>query len=235
MKNIVKAFIIFIATAVLGVIIFNFIVLPLWTGFRNEVQTPDVCGKRIDEAQKLLKKVGIVPEIKAEKFSAVPEGIVIYQNPLPNRWVKKGRIIELTISRGKEKTRIPWVYKLDVQQAIQAIENANLTIGEIIYEYSDEVPPESVIGTQPSMEKIVQKGAKINLIVSKGSEELKLPDLMWKTLKEAKEEAAKLNLFIKTKFISTPSELGIVIDQQPSPGTNVHQKDTIQLIVGSPR
>ena len=234
MKTFVIVILIIIASFIFGVIGFNFIVMPLWVGMHEEITVPNVCGKTLEEAEEMLSKFELKSEVKAQKFSDTPEGIVISQNPLPTRRVKKGRIVELCISKGIEKVKVPWVQGLLVSQAQNLIESSGLKLGELNYEYSTTTPEGRVVYTIPSQDSFVPKGYKVDIFVSGVVKESTMPDLTGKSLKEAKEEISRLSLNLVVKYIAEPSSLGAVILQSTPAGTIVKTGDSLYLIVGRP-
>jgi len=219
----------------IGVLSFNYIAMPLWVGLHKEVETPDVCGKPIEEAKKILAEAGLKSEIKAQKFSELPERIVISQTPLPTRKVRIGRVVALCTSRGKEKCKIPWVKELLLPQAENLLGNAGIKVREVIYEYSKEIPNERVIRTNPPADVIVTKGTQVDIFVSQGGLNFTMPEFTWQILRKARERAEELGLILDIEYIAEPSPEGIVIAQSPLPGAPAQAGDYLKLVVGLPR
>ncbi|MDI6839303.1 MAG: PASTA domain-containing protein [bacterium] len=234
MKTFGIVILIIVVSFALGVIGFNFIVMPLWVGLHEETTVPDVCGKTLEDAKNTLSKLELKSEVKAQKFSNMPEGVVISQIPLPTRRVRKGRIVELCISKGIEKVKVPWVQGLLVSQAQNLIERTGFKLGELNYEYSTTVPEGKVIYTIPSTDSLVPKGYKIDIFVSGVVKQSTMPELTGRSLKEVKEEVDKLGLDLVVKYAAEPSSLGIVILQSPPAGATVKAGDSLYLIVGRP-
>lgn len=218
-----------------GLLAFNYIAMPLWVGLHEEVSVPDVCGIKIEKAKEILSKSGLEAEIKAQKFSDSPELTVISQYPSHDRRIKKGRKVALCISKGKEKVRVPWVRGMLLTQAQNLLQNSDIKIKEIIYEYSDSIPDEQVIRTEPPADSLITKNSSVTIFVSQGITELVLPDLTWKTLREARREANVLGLTLDVEYIAHPSPDGVVIAQSPLPGSPIRPGDILKLVVGLPR
>lgn len=93
-----------IVTAVLAfVAILIFLILPM-TAKTKEIEIPDVKGMTVKRAEQLLEEQGFVvkDEVKEVESEEVEEGSVIKTSPAIGRTVKKGAIITLTVSKGKE-------------------------------------------------------------------------------------------------------------------------------------
>lgn len=228
--------VLFFGSFIVGLIAFNFFALPLWVGVHEEVAIPDVCGKPLEQAKNELNKAGLKFEIKAQQFSSLPKDIVISQYPLPARKVTREKIVQLSVSRGKEKVKIPWIAGLVLYQAQDMLKSSGLEVGEIIYEYSDEVEPDRVIGSEPKVDAIVYKGSKVNILVSQGEPEIVMPSLVGMTLRDVQGEMSKLGLAPpEVEYVTKPSPLGLVLTQKPSSGERVKRGDPVKLLVGSPR
>ena len=226
---------ILVGSFLIGVLSLNYIAIPLWVGLHEEIEVPDICGKPIEEAKKILTEVGLKSEVKAQKFSELPERIVISQTPLPTRRVRRSRIIALCTSRGKERTKIPWVEDLLLPQAENLLENAGIKVREVIYEYSSEIPAERVVRTNPSADVVVNKGTQIDIFVSQGGLNFTMPDFTWQTLREVRTRAEELGLILDIEYIAKPSPEGVVIAQTPLSGAPAQAGDYLKLVIGLPR
>ena len=239
MKNALKTtgfvILILLGSFLIGVLSLNYIAMPLWIGLHEEIEVPDICGKPIEEVKKILAELGLKSEVRAQKFSELPERIVISQMPLPTRRVRRNRIITLCTSRGKERTKVPWVEDLLLTQAENLLENAGIKAREVIYEYSAEVPVDRVIRTNPPADIVVNKGTRIDIFVSQGGLNFTIPDFTWQTLRKARARAEELGLILDIEYIAEPSPEGIVIAQSPLSGAPAQAGDYLKLVIGLPR
>ena len=239
MKNALKTTgfvtLILVGSFLIGVLSLNYIAIPLWVGLHEEIEVPDICGKPIEEAKKILDGVGLKSEVKAQKFSELPERIVISQMPLPTRRVRRSRVIALCTSRGKERTKIPWVEDLLLPQAENLLENTGIKVREVIYEYSSEIPAERVIHTNPPADVVVNKGTQIDIFVSQGGLNFTMPDFTWRTLREVRTRAEELGLILDIEYIAKPSPEGVIIAQTPLSGAPAQAGDYLKLVIGLPR
>ncbi|MEO0185767.1 MAG: PASTA domain-containing protein, partial [candidate division WOR-3 bacterium] len=161
----------------------------------------------------------------------IEQGRVIIQEPLPDTKVKRGRIINLSVSLGIEKIIIPMLSGLEFTKAKQIIDRIGLVISDIDSIYSDSVSEGKIIRTIPEPETEVKKGDGIKIVISRGIV-LKSPNLIGLKLAEVKDILKRSNLVLGTVTeIEGTGEKGTVIVQDPQPDQVVNAGDTINLMV----
>jgi len=154
------------STFLFGIIIGNYVVLPLLTQQHAVVEVPEVCGKHIDEAKKLLKEAGLIAVVDTVVADpAVPEGYVVSQNPLPTKVIKRGRNVHLVVSSGTEFVVVPYVHGLLVQEAVKMITESGLKIAKVEY-IPSELHSGYVERTEPPSDAYVPKGTSVTILVS---------------------------------------------------------------------
>lgn len=130
---------------------------------------PDVFGKNINEAERILRDEGFeIVKVKYED-SEYEEDTVISQSPGADREVEEGAKIELVVSRGKKiKTvRTPNLESLKEREAQVALEAVGLKIGNVKSQESDEEEGK-IISQNPKSGIMVQEGTVIEITISKG-------------------------------------------------------------------
>lgn len=85
----------------------------------------------------------------------------------------------------KDKIAVPSVVGQTVDEATAAIEEAGFELGKVEESFDDKVESGKVISQDPKGDSKQAKGTKINLTVSKGAQEITVPDLTGKTAEEA--------------------------------------------------
>ncbi|MGM0378282.1 MAG: Stk1 family PASTA domain-containing Ser/Thr kinase [Bacillota bacterium] len=226
-----------IAALVFTVGIFSvFFVDDFLDSFKNNiVKVPEVVGMSKDQGVSTLKDKNLNIEIVDSKYSnKYSKGTIVEQSVEPGEEVKEEFIIELSISKGTEKVEVPNVLNKKFLNGKITLENSDLVIGSIDYEYS-QLPRDTIIDTNPNPDSQVAIGSKINLIVSNGPELKKVivPSLVGLTLNEAKERLGKINLSLKN--ISYESNEDIpkdeIIKQTPKSGKEVDEGSTIDIVI----
>ncbi len=136
------------------------------------VEVPGVTGKTFDEANSELIGLGFLVN-KTENYSdTIEAGIVISQNPANGSKAPKGSVITVTVSLGKEETkvRVPNLIGLSEEDGtFEAIE-AGLQIGSVSYVYNAEVQEGHICYQSYSHGSYVDPGTSLDIKVSQGAE-----------------------------------------------------------------
>lgn len=200
----------------------------------STVAIPTVLGMTEQEATSLITSQSlIVGSVTTDNSDEYELGRVMRQDPAAGGRVKKGTAINLVISAGVAQVEVPPVIGMTEGDAISAIEGANLVVAlPVLREFSKGVPEGQVISSEPTAGSQVPKGSKVTIVVSKGTELAKVPDVVAK--KQADAEAAIKAAGFKVKVTqdfsdTTPS--GTVISQTPDANVSVDAGSTITIVV----
>lgn len=199
------------------------------------VTVPSVVGMTEYEAEKAIRDKGLEPVIGSREKSDKPAGIVIASNPSENTNVKSGSKVTIYISSGMMEIKVPDVKGTDVNVAISIIENSGFKVGEKTYEFSTTIPENSIISQTPEANSFLEKGSKIDLVISKGQEIIytKVPDLFNLTLKDAENLLISNNLRLgnKTPIETTDKNLdGKIVNQNPAPNaSNIKEQSQVDV------
>ena len=128
---------------------------------------------------------------------------------------------------------MPNVVGLSKEEAQREIENAKLVFEVEKEEYNKEVPEGFIISQEPTyMERFnkVKEGSTVSVIISKGQEKTKVPNVKGKEKQEAIKliEEAKLKPELVEETSKTVKE-GYVISQEIEPDKEVLAGDTINI------
>lgn len=141
------------------------------------VSVPTVIGMDQTDAVNLLITSGLfIGQITEEYNDIVAEGLVYSQSPLQGSAVPAGTAVDLWISKGPHNIEVPALVGLALSTAIAAIENAELTTGSLVEQYSDDIAAGSVISQSPDPGTVVDSGSAVDLIISKGPAPCSKPD-----------------------------------------------------------
>jgi serine/threonine-protein kinase len=223
---------IILAFFITGILIANFLVMPLLVGRGEEVLVPNICDLTLDDAIEQLKDAGLEGVVVERRFDQIiKEGNVIIQEPLPEARVKKGRIINLTVSLGPETIKVPYLNGVGYDQSVSIIRRLGLVITKIDSAFSDSIEPGRVIGTSPEAETNVKKGDSITLILSKGIIK-KMPNIVGMQLSQAQLSMEKMGLILGgIEEVQGSGKKGTIIVQNPEPGRIVNSGDTVRVMV----
>jgi beta-lactam-binding protein with PASTA domain len=227
-----------IALAVLLLLfyVFNNVFMPRYVQQGKTTKVPNVVGKPLDQAFKLLVDAGLVGK-KADTRTdkQYPEGTVVVQIPPADAEVKYGRGIYLTVSGGEPLVLVPGLRGLTLRAATFSIEKAGLSLGTLRYEVSEEYPQGNVIDQDTPENTKVPNGRVVNLVVSQGKsgDQVPVPDLTKSTFSEAEKTVILAGLRVGNITYQVNAELlpNTVIDQFPKPGQLVPTGQAVDLVV----
>lgn len=203
----------------------------------DSVVVPKIVGYTLDEAAKVLEAYGLTAqvemELQSEQYAA---GQIMSQTPKEGASVKAGQTIKVNVSVGIVDGEVPSVIGKALNNAKSTIETYKYKVGEITEEVSEDVPKGAVISQSPVAGSPLAKGNSINLVVSLGTqEEVSLANLNVEgmSIEEATKTIEGLKLKLGDVSYSTNATVaeGCVISQNPSPGADFKEGDTIDLVV----
>ncbi|MBO5303074.1 MAG: Stk1 family PASTA domain-containing Ser/Thr kinase [Lachnospiraceae bacterium] len=132
------------------------------------ISIPNVVGYDNEAALNTLADQGFTAERTYAYSDTVASGMVISQNPTGGTEAKKGTVVTLTVSQGKEAVSVPDVYNKTQEEATNALTAAGLTVTSTTTDYSDTVEAGKVISQSIAAGKYVDAGSNISLVISMG-------------------------------------------------------------------
>jgi serine/threonine-protein kinase len=203
--------------------------------FKSEVTIPTLINMPFSEAKDILLEKGLDYVVFEEKYDhSIANGNIIIQEPAADEIVKEGYTVKLTVSLGKIKTRVPNLLNLTNTEAIIAIENNNLAVGDVEYVYND-LPMDTIIKQFPEAGELVDETTPINLMISQGLgvQTFIMPNLIGKTVESAKGNLAELGISLANVKYETNEEIekDHIISQSVSSGVEISQNTSISLVV----
>jgi serine/threonine-protein kinase len=185
----------------------------------DTVEVPNLIGLEREQATQMVNDAGLALGTVTERRSPTTPGLVIMQSPESYARAPKGTKVDLVVSR-VPVMKVPNLIGVELENALELIRNLGLSIGEVIRRESvsklGTVISQSITaGTQ------VSSGTKIDIIIAK-PEETKVPNVLGKTLDEAKSvlDSAKLKIG-RVAYEVSRQPPNIVIKQSPEPNTAV--------------
>ncbi len=198
------------------------------------VTVPEVVGLSEDEAVEVLSSAGIDLAVERQHHDTAPEHEVYAAQPEPGDQVRTDGTVVLHVSRGILMVEVPAVVGSTREEATQALEEAQLTVGEVEAPYDDEVPEGEVIAVDPEAEEVIPYNQPVDLVVSAGREPVELVSVVGADSETAVSdlETVGLGAVVEESYhASVPS--GRVISQDPSPGDDVqlYRGDEVTITV----
>ena len=199
-----------------------------------EVKTPDLVNHALPEAQAAARRDRLGVQVVRQTNSAtVPAGWVVSQDPPAGQTVKVNRLIAVTTSLGPVMFSVPDVRRRSLEEARFAIESSQLVLGEVREAYDDAVPSGFITSQDPAPGASIEKGAAINLTVSKGGAVVPLPDLVGMSLDQARRALTTLGVTLRTVVEQPSGDVapGQILAMTPAAGTQIQHGDAVGVTI----
>lgn len=173
---------------ILGFFLVNYIIMPVYVNWRDEVRVPSLTHTTLSEASRLLKARNLQWTVKDTIFRVdIEPEFVMDQHPEAGQMVKEKRRVQLTISIPPPKQQMPNLIARTERQARIAIEKLGAILRTVNEDSSDYFERTVVIEQSIPTGVPVAVGDSIDITVSLGKRNFKklMPDLLNKSLSEA--------------------------------------------------
>jgi len=213
-----------------------YLTLRLIVRSEDTVLVPDLVNKDIVYALEILSDLGLNTKVKGSEYSSlITKNYVLYQDPEPGAEIKKGRDVRIIISKGLETILMPDLKGILFQSAHIILEENGLILHAHSITHSKKIKKDAVIAQSPAPGRPIKRGARVNLLVSRGLMPVfhKMPDLNGLSLDDAIILIGKNNFItgeIKSLFHSDKS-LNSITSQYPLSGHCVREGASVNLVI----
>ncbi|MCI8621172.1 MAG: PASTA domain-containing protein [Clostridia bacterium] len=148
----------------------------------QDIQVPKLVELTEQEANEQIKGTKLTIKIAEEKYDAnIEAGKIISQKPefKENYKIKENTVIEVVISKGQKISIVPKVVGLKEAEAIKMLEDEDLEVS-VEEEFNKKIEKEYVISQDIEATKEVPAGSTVKIVVSKGIEEVDVPNVVRK-------------------------------------------------------
>ena len=199
----------------------------------NKISVPSLVGMSQSEAKSSLKNLGLSIQVVEEVFSEdVPKGKIIATKPGGGGKVSPAGTVGLIVSKGQERIVIPILNGLTPDIASGKIADLGLSVGQVNESFDMKVAAGFVIGTDPKDGSEVRRKSIVNLIVSKGVEQLSLSSYVGKGGEQALSELNDLGFDVNVKYSFSDNVFkGQVITQTPEKSDLISKGSKIELVI----
>ncbi len=175
----------------------------------EEVEVPDLRGMTADEAEEELSKHKLLgkrgDDVESDDYE---EGEVAEQDLEPGSTANAGDTVTYHVSAGSSQVVVPELSNATESEYTSRLKDLGL-VPNVIRVSDNSVDAGYVIYTNPDMGSTVDKGSTVNVYVSSGREEVKVPNVIGEVATTAQARLEGANFVVN---ISGPTD-GIVIDQ----------------------
>lgn len=234
-KTMIIVGVIVIVIALLGGIAFG---SGLFTGggaSSKSVTVPNIVGMTVDNAKKELEKLGLNIKVSETVESDKEENTILEMNPTANMQAKKGDTIEVKVSGGVAKVKVPDLRDYEINYIKDLLTQKGLE-WNITEQYSENIKSGYLINQYPERDTEVPKGTTIELTISKGPEVklVSVSNYLGQNVDAAKSdlEALGLTVILQEQKTDRESEEGVVLSQSIESGTKISVGAKITLTYG---
>lgn len=210
-----------------------------WTlvGPGSKVVVPSTVGGSLKEATTLFSSLGLTATVIENRFDEeIPKGKIIESQPSGGGKVDANGTVKLIISKGPERFVIPKTTGLTVEAAKNLLLKLPLSVGTITETFSNDIPQGYIIASVPITGASVKRASTIDLVVSKGIEQVNLVSYLGLSGEQALNELTQAGFDVDAGYAFSEKipELA-VISQIPEGGKSVNKgtKVTVTISKGS--
>lgn len=199
----------------------------------SQIAIPSVVGMSVADAKSEITQIGLLADVSSQDFSEdVDKGLVLTSIPGGGGHLSKGGIVHLVLSKGKERIAIPSVTGLTQDAATTALINAGLKVGNISQAFDMTIPADAIASTNPAIGSPVRRNSVVDLVVSKGIEQIAIASYVGKSSDQATNELTDAGFVVKSAFAySETTPAGAVISQDPSTSGTAPKGSTVTVVI----
>ena len=188
---------------------------------------PDLTGKTRGEVQATLDDLQLVLEPKSEFSETVPKDVVVDWSPKNAKIPRDGTVI-VTFSGGKQPKPVPSLVDKLYDEAVKILQDLGFVAAKE-EAFSDKVDEGAVISTRPEPNVPTEPGSQVVVIVSKGPEQVDVPNLNGLSEEAAEAKLKEVGLKLGDRF-GPPKRT--VFASLPRAGTKVDRGSSVDVYTG---
>lgn len=190
----------------------------------SRVVVPSTIGGSYEEAVNIIAPLGLTTVVENRFDEEIAKGRIIESIPAGGDRVDAAGSVKLIISKGPERFSVPMTTGLTPEAAQTVLKKSPLLVGQIREVFSTEIPKGFVISSSPVSGTSVKRDTTINLVVSKGVQQIALVSYLGKSGEQALNELTETGFSVEVgyAFNDNVPELA-VISQTPSGGVSINK------------
>ncbi|MGW0038123.1 Stk1 family PASTA domain-containing Ser/Thr kinase [Gordonia sp. NPDC003376] len=197
----------------------------------HNVSVPAVAGLSAADARSSLEKAGFDVKQLDESSETVPAGKATRSAPGENVPTAEGSTVNLFISSGRERHRVPDVRGKTEAQATTMLKEAGFNQIQVVKVDSIDVEEGAVVDTNPAVGSDAPVRDPVVLRISTGPKEVSIPNLIGEFESDARTQLDQLGLKIVVVPGDSDLPAGQVVSSSPVAGNTVKQGSTVQLTI----
>jgi serine/threonine-protein kinase len=201
----------------------------------RETTMPNLVGKPIAEASRMLHSRGLVLRVADRVYSDVPMNVVVRQTPTSGQLMKVSQQAHVVLSLGQRQLEIPLLEGSSLRVSRIELLRAGLQVGEVSNVTMPDVPVDTVVLQTP------RPGAgaatpRVDVLVSQGARDAAyvMPHMVGMSEADASHRLDAAGLKHKANYVTAPQwPHGSVIDQAPLAGARIGAFVPVELTIAN--
>lgn len=198
------------------------------------VSVPDMTGMTESQARREIENAGLVFQRGTDVGSdTVAKGDFVSSDPSVGTRVELGQTITVRFSSGPSSVKVPNVTGFTFDQARNAFENAELSIGDQTIVDDPTQAKNKIVRTSPAAGEEVAPGTQIVIYIASGQTEV--PDVVGYSPEAATSTLKEAGLTVVNRIdqpVQDPSQINTVVDTSIEAGRKVEVGSSVTLFVG---
>jgi serine/threonine-protein kinase len=190
---------------------------------------PDVTGENRDAAEQTLQDADFEVAVEEAESSFEEEGRVIDQSPQGGSSEEVGSQVTITVGTGPATVKVPSLYGNTTDQAAGILADYELELGTVSEDYTDEVSEGQIYFQDPAEGTSVERGSAVAVTVSRGLEQVEIPEVFGITLEEAQATLENVGLVSSPVEVEDNERAGTALSTEPGAGALVEPGSTVTL------
>jgi eukaryotic-like serine/threonine-protein kinase len=200
----------------------------------EQLTVPNVIDRESATASQILQNRGFEVDIVPVVNPDVERDHVAAQDPRPNTTAAEGSTVTITVSTGPGEAPVPSVAGLQQDEAEQQLRDAGFE-PRVERVFSSDVRKGRVVDSSPPAGTTLERGSQVTLQVSRGPEQVEVPDVTGDSEDNARSALEGLGLRVgKITREESGEAPGTVIEQSPAAGEQVDEGSAVGLTVAEP-
>lgn len=200
----------------------------------GQVEVPDLSGRRVDEAARMLAEIGLGLQIDQNRRPdpKIPVDRIMQQDPQAGVEARPQRTVRVWMSAGPRMTRVPSIVDQSERTARIRLEQDGLQLATVTEIRSSDYAADTVIAQQPPPSG---RAPQVSMLINRGEPATAIvtPDLRGMDAGRVEAALTQQGVLVTTSpgqaYPGLPA--GVVVRQTPGPGTRLAATDTLSLEV----
>jgi eukaryotic-like serine/threonine-protein kinase len=192
-------------------------------------EVPNVVGAERGAAEQTLREAGFEVQVDEQESSVDDDGRVMSQDPGSGTRVEVGSGVTIAVGTGPSSVEVPRLYGNTSAQAKSLLQQTGLKLGSQNRDYSDEVAEGSIFYQDPAAGQDVEPGTAVNVTVSLGPEQVKVPEVYGLSVAAAQTTLSNAGLNSTPVEVAGDEAAGTALSTDPGVGALLDPGSTVTL------